>query len=239
MLITVIGRGHSGTRAMSHTLSQSGVFMGEPLNESGDLLPPQEMYEACRIIARHIPWRGGLEWDFAPVQTVAIPVEFRQLIEGYLKTVLSSKAPYKGWKIPETTLCYPWIKRMFPDIRYIFWARNPRDCITGGHLTDDLHNFGVDYPATNDIRLQRAISWKYQHDLVRATGQPLHGIKVRLEDFVLHQERELARLELYLGLKLTRITVRHDPIGRHKREQQPGKIYDFLKPALAELGYEV
>ncbi|MCL2098803.1 MAG: hypothetical protein FWH24_00005 [Oscillospiraceae bacterium] len=46
MLITIIGRGHSGTRAMSHTLSESGVFMGEPLNASANLLPPQKMYEA-------------------------------------------------------------------------------------------------------------------------------------------------------------------------------------------------
>ena len=27
MLTTIIGRGHSGTRAMSHTLSASGVWM--------------------------------------------------------------------------------------------------------------------------------------------------------------------------------------------------------------------
>lgn len=39
MLVTVIGRGHSGTRAMSQTLSESGVYMGEPLNTSWDLLP--------------------------------------------------------------------------------------------------------------------------------------------------------------------------------------------------------
>ena len=51
-MFTVIGRGHSGTRAMSHTLSQSGVFMGETLNKSGDLIPPQDMYEACRVIGR-------------------------------------------------------------------------------------------------------------------------------------------------------------------------------------------
>ena len=50
-LITIIGRGHSGTRAMSHTLTASGVFMGEPLNRSGDLLPPQDMYDACRVLA--------------------------------------------------------------------------------------------------------------------------------------------------------------------------------------------
>ena len=36
-LITIIGRGHGGTRAISHTLMVSNVFMGEPLNRSGDL----------------------------------------------------------------------------------------------------------------------------------------------------------------------------------------------------------
>ena len=64
-IITVIGRGHSGTRAMSHTLSASGVFMGEPLNKSGDLLPPEAMYDACRVLARYVQLEGrpgvGLE----------------------------------------------------------------------------------------------------------------------------------------------------------------------------------
>ena len=32
-IITIIGRGHSGTRAISHTLSQSGVYMGAQLNK--------------------------------------------------------------------------------------------------------------------------------------------------------------------------------------------------------------
>ena len=58
MLTTIIGRGHSGTRAISHTLSASGVWMGEPLNISGDLLPPQAMYQASRLIARHVPLAG-------------------------------------------------------------------------------------------------------------------------------------------------------------------------------------
>jgi hypothetical protein len=66
-MVTVIGRGHSGTRAMSHTLSESDVFMGELLNRSGDLLPPEGMYEACRLFARYVEWRGGLEWDWGSV----------------------------------------------------------------------------------------------------------------------------------------------------------------------------
>ena len=35
-MITIIGRGHGGTRAISHTLMASGVFMGATINESGD-----------------------------------------------------------------------------------------------------------------------------------------------------------------------------------------------------------
>lgn len=237
-LITIIGRGHSGTRAMSHTLYASGVHMGDTINASGDLLPPQDMYDACRIFAQHVAWRGGLAWDFERVQTMPIPPEFTALIERYLRSVLQHGGARKGWKIPETTLCFPWIVRMFPEARYIFWVRNPRDCITGGHLTDDLRDFGIPYPPTDDPHLRRAISWKYQDDLVRATPKPKHWIKVRLEDFVQHQERELKRLEEFLGFPLGRIIVKHDPIGRHKREPA-GELYDFLVPAMQEHGYEV
>ena len=63
MLITIIGRGHSGTRAISNTLKDSGVYMGEPLNASYDLIPPQDMYEAARVFSFmsniRKPW-----WDF-------------------------------------------------------------------------------------------------------------------------------------------------------------------------------
>ncbi len=43
-LITIIGRGHSGTRMISHTLYGSGVYMGRTLNPSGDKVPPQALY---------------------------------------------------------------------------------------------------------------------------------------------------------------------------------------------------
>ena len=66
---------------MSHTLSASGVFMGAPLNESGDLLPPQAMYDACRVLARYVAWKGGLEWDWSALHTMEIPEEFTDLIQ--------------------------------------------------------------------------------------------------------------------------------------------------------------
>ena len=237
-LITVIGRGHSGTRAMSHTLSASGVFMGSPLNVSGDLLPPQDMYDACRVLAPHVKWLGGLEWDFSRLHTMPIPPEFLRLIESYLITVRQSPAEHKGWKIPETTLAWPWILRMFPEIHYIFWIRNPRDCILGGHVTDNLMDFGVPYPPTEDVRLRRAISWKYQYDLVKATPKPRHWIEVRFEDFVLDQERTLRRLEAYLGFPLARIEVRPDAVARYRTDTGVN-YYDFFAQAMKEYGYEI
>ena len=78
-LITVIGRGHSGTRAISHTLTASNVFMGEPLNKSGDLLPPQDMYDACRVLAPYVYRKSELEWDWSDLLTMDIPEEFTQV----------------------------------------------------------------------------------------------------------------------------------------------------------------
>jgi len=236
-LITIIGRGHSGTRAISHTLSQSGVFMGAPLNQSGDLVPPEAMYDACRVMAPYVEWQGGLKWNFEKLHTMRIPPAFTQLIQSYLRSVLESSSDLRGWKIPETTLVLPWIARMFPEAKYIYWVRNPRDCILGPHVTDDLGDFGIPYPATEDERLRRAISWKYQYDLVQATPRPLHCIHIRFEDFVLRQEETLARLEEFLGIKLARIPVQREAVDRWKRDEGTN-YFDFLAPAMARCGYE-
>ncbi len=239
-LTTIIGRGHSGTRAISHTLYASGVYMGASINRSGDLIPPNDMYEACRILARYVEWKGGLSWDFSKLHTMPIPDEFTQLIQSYLKNVLEEheKTPdaVVGWKIPETTLVYPWIVRMFPEIKYIFWIRDPRDCILSRHITDDLRTFGIQYPETEEVRLRRAISWKYQYDLVRATPRPANWIEVRFEDFVMHQEETISRLEEYLGISLGRIIVRPDAVERYKLDNEPHD-FDFFASELAHYGY--
>jgi hypothetical protein len=235
-LITVIGRGHGGTRAMSHTLSASGVYMGEPINESGDLIPAESFYEACRVFAGHVKWLGDLKWDFSETFTCKIDPEFLTLVDDYLQSVNRCTQDIKGWKLPETTLAFPWIARLYPDAKYIIWIRDPRDSIMGAHVTDDLRNFGIEYPLTDDIRQRRAISWKYQDDLVRATPKPSQCISVRFEDFVLKQEETLARLEGFLGIPLNRIPVRKNPIGRWKNDDE-NHDFDFLLPALKEYNY--
>jgi hypothetical protein len=228
-LITIIGRGHGGTRAMSHTLSQSGVYMGDTLNKSGDLLPPDDMYEACRVMAKYVKHKGGLQWDFSKLHTMKIDPRFTKLIESYLESVLTSPALRKGWKIPETTLVFPWIVRLFPDAHYINWVRDPRDSILGKHLTDDLSDFGIEYDRTNDERLRRAISWKYQVAIVRATPKPNRWTTVKFEDFILKQDATLKQLEKFLGFDLVRIPVRPESVGRWKTDKG---VHDF--PFLSE-----
>ena len=236
-IVTVIGRGHSGTRAMSHTLSASGVYMGERLNKSGDLIPPEAIYAACRVMARRVTYLGDLRWDFSKLRTGPIDPTFTGLIESFLSSVLGSDAPWRGWKIPETTLVFPWIVRMFPEIHYIYWVRNPRDGILKTHKTDDLADFGIDYPPTDDVYERRAISWKYQHELVKQTPTPKHFIKVRFEEMVLEQEKTLGKLEEFLGIPLARVEMRPNSVGRYKRTEIDTNLSIF-KDDLREHGYE-
>ena len=237
-LITVIGRGHSGTRAISHTLYASGVYMGRQLNPSGDKVPGQAMYDACRVMARYVEWNGGLSWNFEPLFSVPVDPGFEGHICAYLEDVLRNPSAQKGWKIPETTLVYPWIARLFPEARFIHWIRDPRDCILGRHKTDDLRDFGIEYPHTADVLEMRAVSWFYQFQLMKATPKPEHAIQVRFEDFVLKQEETLQRLEAFLGIPLARVVVRPEAVGRWKREAEPRALpFDFLGDAIAENGY--
>ncbi|MCY3773373.1 MAG: sulfotransferase [Gemmatimonadetes bacterium] len=237
-IITIIGRGHSGTRAISHTLYTSGVFMGRTINASGDKVPPHDLYDACRIFAKYVAWKGGLTWDYARVMGMDPDPEFVEKMETYLADVAENGNPHRGWKLPETTLVYPWIVRMFPDIRYIHWIRDPRDGILADHRTDDLGDFGIAYPDDPDIRRRRAISWLYQYQLMKATPKPVHLLTVRFEDFVLNQEETLRRLEDYLGIPLSRIVVRPEAVGRWKKAEGDLPM-DLLGEALDELGYEV
>jgi hypothetical protein len=236
MLITVIGRGHGGTRAMSHTLSASGVHMGALLNESGDLLPPEDMYEACRVMARHVVHLGGLRWDFTKLHTMPIDPEFVRLVESFLSSVLGSPAPRRGWKLPETALVFPWIVRLFPEAYFVHWVRDPRDSILGAHLTDDLADFGVPYEHTDNLRLRRAISWKYQMEIVRATPKPKHWISIRFEDFVLRQDDTLAQLNAFLGVPLAKIPVRPDAVGRYLTDAGEHTFPFFADDEFYDLG---
>jgi len=201
-------------------------------------MPPDDMYDACRVMAKQVQWNGDLSWDFSNLNTCDIDPEWDRLIESYLEDILNDKrSEHKGWKLPETTLVYPWIVRKFPDAKFIHWIRDPRDSILSNHRTDDLADFDIPYPKTEDLRERRAISWYYQYQLMKAVPAPENMITVRFEDFVLKQEETLGRLEDFLNIPLARIIVRKDPIGRWKTDEERHN-FDFFKDAMSEQGYE-
>ena len=237
-LVTIIGRGHSGTRLISHTLYASGMYMGRLINASGDKMPPQALYDACRVMAKYVKWNGDLSWDFNDLHTMDIDPEFIHLVETYLQDVLPPRNRYAnyGWKLPETTLVYPWIVRMFPDAKYIHWVRDPRDCILSGHKTDDLRDFDIQYPHTDDIRKRRAISWLYQYEIMKSTPEPKHCITIRFEDAILNQDETFARVEEFLGFPLGKVIVRPDSVGRWKTDDGVHD-FEFLHPAMKEYRY--
>jgi len=168
-----------------------------------------------------------LRWDFSQLHTMRIDPAFTKLVNKYLASVLKSKEANTGWKLPETTLILPWIVRMFPDIHYIYWSRDPRDCIRSGHMTDDLSDFGVPYDDTSDKLRQRAISYQYQYEIMRATPSPKNRMDVKFEDFVLKQDETIGRLEKYLGMPLVKVPVQPDAVGRWRTDPKPA-IFDFF-----------
>ena len=235
-VITIIGRGHSGTRAISETLHASKVDMGMPLNPASDLAPRGFVVDACRMVSRHVRYLGNLQWDYSQLQTAPIDPGFKPLLEVYLWSLFVSDSPYRGWKLPETTLIYPWLVRCLPEIKYIHWIRDPRDNILGAHMTDQLSEYGVECEAFGDPMTSRAASWKYHYDIVKATPRPKHYLEVKLEDFVLQQDQTLKRLQDFLGFALNKVPVRTDRI-RLWQEDPRHKEVDFLQEALQELSY--
>lgn len=126
---------------------------------------------------------------------------------------------------------------MFPEIVCIHWVRDPRDCILSGHVTDDLSDFNIQYPKVKDVREMRAVSWKYQRELMKATPEPKRLLKIRFEDMIFKQDDTLARLESFLGFKPAKVKVRTDSVGRWKTDSG-NHMFDFFKEDMAECGYE-
>ena len=74
--------------------------MGSTLNRSGDKVPPHALYDACRVMAKYVEWKGGLEWDFDALHSAKIDPEFEDLIGEYLRDIASDRSEHKGGSCP-------------------------------------------------------------------------------------------------------------------------------------------
>jgi hypothetical protein len=230
--VITVGRGHSGTRVMMHTLEGSGFFVGKT-NGSGDHLPPHPMYRAVRRFGRLVKGEPGA-WDFTEPLNTPYPIEYLADVQDYLSELVGHEAI--AWKLPEATLALPWLVQVFPDAYYIHWVRDGRDNILRWHGTENDW-YGVDVgELPEDRRMKAAMSWDYHEELIAQTPKPEHWLKVRFEDFILHQEEELERLEDYLDCHLCREWVNARVVGRY-RSLDMSKYLPVLERHLEAHGY--
>lgn len=238
-MIIVIGRGHSGTRVIAKVLQESGIFIGNSLNDSLDLIPPESMYEAVRIFSAKVEQETDFHWKFKNAINYTPEAHFFSLVKEFTTEIFDcDNDKFRGFKLPETTLCFPWITKIFPDAYYIYIVRDPKDSITGAHLTDDLDFFSIPHRHFNDVFIRRVISWKYHYDLVEATPRPSRFIQIRFEDLILDHDRMLESLEKFLDMQLKRIAVNTSPIGRWKNvASRIGIASTLVRKEMEELGY--
>ena len=105
-------------------------------------------------------------------------------------------------------------------------------------VVEVIHVLAGEVVKPDDVLMQRAISWKYQRDIVRATPAPKKRIEVRFEDFVLNQDAVLAQLHSFLGMPMAKIIVRPETVGRWKTSDVDFSRFDHLfRHDMIEQGY--
>lgn len=233
--IIVIGRGHSGTRAIAQLLEASGIFMGAPLNPSHDYQGGGGMYHFARACGTYAGGESG-KWDFSGMIQGEIPVEARSNLAKFLQPLLDSGRSPVGWKLPETNLAYPWLVRLYPEARFIHWVRDPRDNILTTHGTDELGSWGLQSSSYVDPIKRRAESWCYHFDIVEQTPRPARFLRVRIEDWIADHAAVESQLSELIGLRIQ--GVKPKPTegrwrGNHAWKAAEGR----LKPYLQRLGY--
>ena len=112
---------------------------------------------------------------------------------------------------------------------------HPFDSILGRHLTDDLHDFSVDYPTSQDV-FKIGQSPGFINTKFKNVPKPKNSIEVRFEDFVLNQETTISRLENFLGKELARIPMRPDSLHKWRGKIDPSE-FSYLFEAMNYYDY--
>ena len=229
--IIIVGRGHSATRIISNSLAQSGIYMGKT-NPMGDMIPGGSMYEAAKIFSGYVSYKDGLEWDFSTALNMDPTEEYKTHLTQYLRPLFGKSMNVKGWKIPEALLSLPWIVKLFPNARYVFWIRNPLYILYGDHGTDKLSLW--DIPCNKEapgVVLRRIESVKYQYDILNATPKPKNHVFVDCDKFIDQDEETLSRLSKLVGKNIEP----PDNINRGKVDR--ARWMDHLVSLAREFGY--
>lgn len=237
--VIIIGRGHTGTRILPDAMKDSGIYFGEPLNVACDLMPPDKMYEACRMFGPYVDRIGTYEWSFDRAIKAEIPDEFVEKLTQYLTSIINSEEEKVGWKIPNSNLIYPWLVRLLPEAKFIYWTRHPEGSCAATMGIDRLEKWNVPCKKflLHDFNYKvRAASWKYHTDIVLHTPKPKRYLQVKFEDYVLNQQTTRKQVEEFVDSTLKPLDLNPEKASPSKKDWR--KKYTFLKEPMDALGYK-
>ena len=218
------------------------------------------------LFGKKIKYLDNYTWNFSKAISCTIGESIIKPLTSYLDSLITQNINGRivAWKSPESIFIYPWIVKLLPNIKFIHWIRDPRDCISKGHGSDKLYRFSVPtgnvdiksfYLANRDIKGDanridnnfdfdlfdtKLLSWKYHWDIVKSIPKPKNYIRVKFEDFVLQKHKTMQQLESFLGKKLNVGNMNREKIGmcRNYCTQLHHKERPFLNDLLKETGYE-
>jgi hypothetical protein len=250
----IINTAHSGSRLLARVLMDAGIYMGSNLNKSLDCLEIRPLVEhAVLASASGVPVGAELE-----------DPQSRRLAERHFATHLRGIGATTrwGWKLCETLLIVPLIRRYFPQAVFIHLVRDGRDVALSPFVAPKAPFWRKVYFGGSDLRswhgypitqrayrahgmLFNAHRWRYHVDLARSFSQTLgeRYIEVRYEDLVLDYETTANRLFARLSLPAVEPGERPEllasSIGKWRRlpRRDLDALSAVLEPTLAGLGY--
>src|ERR1700741_5203529 len=186
--VVFTGRGGSGTRLLSQLAAQTGIFIGNGLNKSGDSV------EWVDLIYRMVVEAGG-------GHDLPSGARYRQRLRDRATEILERASPQWlprwGLKLPEAMLVLPLLIDAFPSAKVVHLTRHPiSSSLRRTHMTSRLDNAvgAVTLPAayryakrdpalitTDEPYLHNACSWNFQVTRVVHYGRGALGDERYLE----------------------------------------------------------
>lgn len=206
----LLGRGGGGTRLLSTMAQDTGLFIGNNVNVSGDCM---EMVGAIyrAILRKHQcpdTWHKSLIVD-----------DLRTSASNMLR---AADHPAKwGFKLPESLLILPELREAFPDAKYVFFGRDPAGTtLRRSHMTARTDNHigraslvaaydFFDKPRmsilSDDPLTRMAITTVHQlalADRFRATLEKHNWLDLDFDDTLSDPMRELRKLSRFCDLSI-------------------------------------
>lgn len=220
----IFNKSHSGSRLLARLVEESGIWLGDDLNDSRDA---HGLLRLVRYTVEHYYpdydrlWRGDGRNDGALVG----------LLVGAFADHLRGRGDRRwGWKLCETVYVLPLIDFLFPEARYIHLIRDGRDVAFSDHVAPVEPFWQKVYIDAVGVRRWRGLFFG-------AMGQ----IGYRLDSSRYNAQHWVNSVELgrrYGGMLRERyLEVRYEALCRNFADEGR-RVLDFIAAPAAEAGLE-